>query len=184
MTEIWKDIKGFEGLYQVSNLGRVKSLEKEVHRFMPHWETKSDYVAPERIRKLGTTRGGYTFIPLTKDGKRYGKRVNRLVAEAFLDGFDETVDVHHKDGDRTNNKADNLECVPTKEHREIHKKTKKVVGIKGDTIIRFESVGEVRSKGFDPANVSRCCKAATLPEGHPRRKKYATHKGFVWRYAE
>ena len=182
MTEIWKDIKGFEGLYQVSNMGRIKSLERTVRRFMPHWKTKSNYVQPERIRKLAATRGGYLFLPLTKDGISYPKRVNRLVAEAFLEDYSEDKEVHHIDGDVTNNNADNLKCLNSKEHHDDHANYKSAIGTNGIKTIILKKIIEAEKYGFDPANVSRCCKVAELEDGNPRKKKYATHKGFTWRY--
>lgn len=184
MTEVWKDIKGFEGIYQVSNLGRVKSLARKVNRFGTRWGKDASYMIPETIRAISETRNGYLYVPLTKDKKAYPRRLHRLVAEAFIDGYSESIEVHHKDGDITNNKADNLECILPAEHKAIHVKHKKVIGMKDGNTISFESISDVVKDGFDPANVSRCCKAATLPEGHPRKRKYATHKGYMWRYAD
>ncbi len=180
MTEVWKDIKGFEGLYQVSNMGRVKSLKRLVERFMPHWGTTSNYVQPEKIRKLAATRGGYLFLPLCKDGVNYPKRVNRLVAEAFIEDYSDDKEVHHIDGDITNNRADNLKCLSSKEHHQKHPGVS-VIGTNGENTIiaRLANVGRY---GFDMANVARCCKAAELEDDHPRKSKYATHKGYKWRY--
>lgn len=175
-NEIWKDVKGFEGLYQVSNYGRVKSLRRWVNR------SNGGYWIPERIRSLGTVRGGYLFVPLYKDGEKFPRRINRLVAEAFLEGYSEGKDVHHIDGDKTNNRVDNLICLSSEEHHKEHP-GRAVIGIKDGKTIVFSNCTEATKYGFDSANVSRCCKAALLPEGHPRRKKYATHKGYEWRYA-
>lgn len=182
MNEVWKDIKGFEGLYQVSNYGRVKSSARLIIRTT--YGKDSSYPVPEKIRAQGLTRGGYLFVPLTKNGKSYGKRVNRLVAQAFLPDYSEEKEVHHIDGDITNNAATNLECLSAKEHHDEHANWKGVRGIKGDEVLVFKKIGDVAEKGFDPPNVARCCKAALLPEGHPRRKKYATHKGYFWEYTE
>lgn len=177
MNEVWKDIKGFEGLYQVSNLGRIRSLDRWVNNAY-----NGGYWKPGRIRRAGATRGGYLFAPLAVDGKTTAKRVNRLVAEAFLDGYSDEIEVHHKDGDKTNNRADNLVCLSSEAHHEEHP-PKAVIGCKGENVIRLRSSEEARVYGFDPANVSRCCKCSTLPDGHPKKKKYATHKGYKWTYA-
>ena len=175
--EVWKDIKGFEGVYQVSNLGRVRSLGRWVeHSYNGGWWK------PGRIRKLAPTRGGYLFIPLSLNGVAYPKRVNRLVAEAFLDNYSEDMEIHHKDGDVQNNRADNLECLNSTEHHDTHKKFKSAIGTNGIETIILQKIMEAKDYGFDPANVSRCCKAAELEDGHPRKKKYATHKGYKWRY--
>ena len=176
MTEIWMDIRGFEGMYQISNLGRVKSLARRINK------SNGSYWIRERIRKLGVTRGGYLFAPLSKDGRQIGKRVNRLVAEAFLEDYSQSAEIHHKDGDRTNNRADNLECLSAEDHRKRHPPTP-IIGEKDGVRLYFDSSEETRKAGFDPPNVSRCCKCSLLPDGHPRKKRYATHKGYRWMYA-
>lgn len=175
MTETWKDIKGFEGVYQISNLGRVKSLKRWIAR------STNGYWIPERIRKPSATRGGYLFIPLSKDGRQIPKRVSRLVAEAFLEDYSQTAEIHHKDKDRTNNRADNLLCLMSKDHHKLHP-AKPVIGKKGGLTIRFNSAAEAGENGFDAANVSRCAKYSEYPDGHPKKRKYATHKGWIWRY--
>lgn len=175
MKEIWKDIKGFEGLYQISNLGRVRSLDRWVERI------NGGYFQSGRIRKLGTTRGGYLFVPLMKNGEAKNYRINRLVAEAFLEGYSKSAEVHHKDGNVTNNRADNLECLNSKEHHSKHL-GKAVEGTNGIINLTFKQISETEKLGFNPANIARCCKAALLEDGNPRKKKYATHKGFTWRY--
>lgn len=177
MNEIWKDIKGFEGFYQVSNFGRVRSLDRWVeHSYNGGWWQ------PGRIRKLAPTRGGYLFIPLSLNGIVFPKRVNRLVAEAFLDNYSEDMEIHHKDGNVQNNRVDNLECLNSADHHGTHKNYKAAIGTNGTETIILQKIMEAKDYGFSPANISRCCKAAELEDGHPRKKKYATHKGFAWRY--
>ena len=102
MKEIWKDIKGFEGLYQVSNLGRVKSL-----KYM-----KSD---KEMVLKSGKNKGGYSLVRLTASGKQY-YLIHRLVAEAFIANSQNLPCVNHIDGDKSNNTVENLEWVSHKEN--------------------------------------------------------------------
>ena len=98
--EIWKDIKGYEGFYQVSNYGRVKSLERldscgrKVHG---------------RILKQGKDTQGYLVIGLCKEGARKSKRIHRLVAEMFIENPKEYLEVNHKDENKENNHIDNLE---------------------------------------------------------------------------
>ena len=95
MKEIWKPVVGFETTHQVSNLGRVKSLPRK-------------YVKKEKIIKQTITRGYCTFS-LNKDAVQVGKLVHRLVAEAFIPNPENKPEVNHKDLDKTNNKASNLE---------------------------------------------------------------------------
>ena len=104
MIEEWKDIKGFEGIYQISNLGRLKSYKK---------------VPDGYVLKETNSKGGYLSVILQKDRthKRY-TRIHRLVAENFLSkpDTDEPLHVHHKDGNKQNNHVDNLEWITTKDH--------------------------------------------------------------------
>lgn len=97
MKEIWKDIEGYEGLYQASNLGRIKSL-------IYHNGTQ------ERILVPRTNRNGYSQVLLYKDGNHKTFLVHRLVGKTFLQKSDISFDqINHLDGNKTNNKIDNLE---------------------------------------------------------------------------
>ena len=103
MIEEWRDIEGYEGLYQVSNLGRVKSLARVVIRS----DGKPNTVN-EKILKYGMNRG-YCAVVLCKDGKKKMYKVHRLVAMAFLRNPHNLPEVNHKDEDKKNNCVDNLE---------------------------------------------------------------------------
>lgn len=98
--EIWKDIIGYEGLYQVSSLGRVRSLDRYDSRNC-FWEG--------RILKLYTRKGGYLFVQLHLNGKGKNYLVHRLVAIAFIPNPDNLPEVNHLDEDKTNNRVENLE---------------------------------------------------------------------------
>lgn len=104
MEEQWKDIKGYEGLYQVSNYGKVKRLEhKECNSIQ---EVR---ILPERILKQTFNFRGYLKVGLSKDNKTKHVFVHRLVAGAFIDNPNNYPQVNHKDEDKTNNCVDNLE---------------------------------------------------------------------------
>ena len=105
--EIWKDIKGYEGLYQVSNLGRVKSLKRKY---------KKRYIDKEIIKKFSKIPKGYLRTGLSKNGIVKYYFVHRLVAEAFIPNYDNLPCVNHKDCNTANNMADNLEWVTYKEN--------------------------------------------------------------------
>lgn len=107
MTEEWREIEGYEGLYQVSNLGRVKSLFRVVMRS----DGKPNTVN-EKILKNGMTKG-YCAVVLCKDRKKKMYKVHRLVAMAFLSNPHNLPEVNHKDENKKNNHVDNLEwCTP------------------------------------------------------------------------
>ena len=93
--EEWKDVKGYEGLYQVSDLGNVRSL---------------NYNRTGKVKELKpSTKNGYYFILLHKDGTRKNAYIHRLVAESFINNDDDLLVVNHIDGNKLNNSVDNLE---------------------------------------------------------------------------
>ena len=106
--EIWKDIKDFEGLYQVSNLGRVKRVERitEIKSKNQHGEYATKRTFKERLIKP-VLYDGYYCISLYKNRKMYLKKVHRLVATTFLEKSNLTV--NHKNGIKTDNRIENLE---------------------------------------------------------------------------
>lgn len=113
MIEIWKDIEGYEGSYQVSNLGRVKSLERMV--FNPlHGQIK----IKETILKFGHDGFNYCQVGLQTNGRKNFK-IHRLVAIAFIPNPENKREINHIDGNKDNNCIDNLEWVSSSENQ-IH----------------------------------------------------------------
>ena len=108
MEEIWKDIKGYEGLYQVSNTGKVKSLEKL------KWNGRGYQKLPERIMKGKKCGRGYLQVRLFKDGKSKNYYLHRLVAVAFIPNPDNLPQVNHRNEIKTDNCVDNLEWCDAK----------------------------------------------------------------------
>ena len=105
MQEIWKDVKGYEGLYQVSNLGRVKSVERQVCNH----KSGSTRLIKERIITPTDNGSGYKIVGLHAKRSRINKYVHRLVAEHFLDNPFGKKYINHLDYDTSNNAVDNLE---------------------------------------------------------------------------
>lgn len=105
MNEIWRDIKGYEDKYQVSNLGRVRSLDRTV------WNGVAHHLLRGRILKIGYDGGKYRKANISVDGNRQSLKIHRLVAAAFLEDYDSKMEVNHKDFDKDNNRVDNLEMV-------------------------------------------------------------------------
>ena len=108
LEEIWKDIDGFEGLYQISNLGRVKSLKRKVITKNGHYQGYN-----EKILKLSKTN---RCVLLCKNGKIFPKLVHRLVAQAFIPNPENKPCVDHIDTDMKNNNVNNLRWVTQKEN--------------------------------------------------------------------
>lgn len=110
MKEKWKDIKQYEGLYQISNLGKVKRLG-----FSYNSPFQGKVIIPYKILQ-GSLKDGYQQIALFKNGVRELVFIHRLVAIAFISNCEDKPFVNHKDSIRSNNKVDNLEWVTAKEN--------------------------------------------------------------------
>ena len=170
--EQWKAISGYEGLYEVSDLGRVKSL----------WHGK------EKILKPGKTHDGYLQVGLCKDGQRKTITVHRLVATAFISNPRNLETINHKDEVKTNNTVGNLEWMSIKDNinygtrnkrlseTQINDKNKsKAVQMfdrQGNLLETFPSTHEAeRITGIAQQSISQCCLGKLKSAG-----------GYVWRY--
>lgn len=136
--EKWKNIPGYEGIYEISNLGRIKS----------YYAKNGRLTSNARLISGKLDKDGYCEIKLCKNGKIKYTRLHRLVAESFVDG-DASLEVNHKDGDKLNNIASNLEWVTTKENIDhahligLHKGCRtKVIIENNKTKMLFESINE------------------------------------------
>ena len=109
MQEFWKDVKDFEGLYQVSNLGRVKSLKREVVYFEGNNSKNQHHTVFEKIKNASKKDNGYLITSLYKGNKGNHKYIHRLVAEAFIPNPDNLPTVNHKNLNKQDNRVENLE---------------------------------------------------------------------------
>lgn len=110
--EIWKDIPEYEGLYQVSNFGRVKGLKREVSC---RWNNNKKL--SEKHLKTLTYKVGYEYIYLSKNGIRVRYKVHRIVAKTFIPNPENKREVNHKNGIKSDNMVTNLEWVTSRENQ-------------------------------------------------------------------
>ena len=108
--EIWKSVKCYEGIYEVSNLGRVKSI---LHYVNTRYNKRK---VNEKILKLTKSKNGYIRIGLSKNGKQIIYSVHRLVAISFIQNINNLRCVHHKDSNKHNNNLENLEWISIKDN--------------------------------------------------------------------
>lgn len=108
--EVWKDIKGYEGLYQISNLGRIKGVD--------HWRKNgtNGYIHKGKVMSLDYNKKGYFYVNLCKDGKHKLYRVHRLVYETFVGPIPENMQVNHINEVKTDNRLENLNLMTSKEN--------------------------------------------------------------------
>lgn len=160
MEEVWKDVKGYEGLYQVSNIGRVKSLPRlQVCRF--------PRITHERILNWCIEQSGYASVRLyDKGGKPKRIKVHRLVAENFIENPNIYPCINHKDENKLNNKAENLEWCTSKYNTNYGSAIEKsAIGRRKIIIAENEKTKEI----------------LTFVGGTEAAKYFNTHKSYIWR---
>lgn len=195
MEEIWKDIEGYEGLYQVSNFGRVKMLAHDFE--MPNGGIKH-YI--EKIKPQEVIRNGYLRVKFFENKQIKRFLVHRLVAMAFIPNPNNYPQVNHKDENKENNtvwvnedgsvdfEKSNLEwCTSeynmsygTRKERVSRantngKKSKKICQytLEGELVNIFPSMSEVARNGFDLSGIWQCC-----------NDKIKQYKSYIWKYAD
>lgn len=193
MKEIWKDIRNYEGLYQISNLGRIKSISRKVRCKNYKREVK------EKILKLNKNKN-YMQIALSKNCICKTFLVHRLVAETFIENPKNLLEVNHKDGNKHNNSVNNLEwcsrienmrhakdndliksnkgedCYWYNKFGENHIRSKKIIQFdkQGKIIKKWNSLADVkRQLGIYQSNICKCCEGERKTAG-----------GYIWKYNE
>lgn len=181
MEEIWKDINGYEGLYQVSNLGRVKSLGNNKTR-------------KEKVLSARKHTDGHLFISLYKNGKGKNYKVHFLVAEAFIPNTENKPICHHIDKNKENNVVENLMWVTQKQHKELHpeiyesiSKAKSIsinqYDLQGNFIRIWKSAEEIaRELGFNNGHIIECCKGGYFSKRRNKWVNVTQAYGFIWKY--
>ena len=179
MIESWREIKGYEGLYEVSNWGRVRSLGMwtNIRGGGKRW-------LAGRVLRLRKDKKGYLLVCLCKDGVVKTCKVHRLVAIAFPDlvGWTEDakgrpldeLEINHKDQNKENNRIENLEwCDRSYNIKYSFAKTVYMYTLDGKLCGLWPSVNECGRHGFNQGNITNCCNG---------KYKYKTHRGFRWSY--
>lgn len=159
--EIWASIKGFEGLYEISNYGNVRSLKYG----------KIKYLKPAKNNK------GYYQVQLWKNGILKNFKIHRLVANAFIENPNNYPQINHKDENKTNNKVENLEWCDNRYNKRFSN-AKQVMGISKDgrRTILLEAVNDGELLGFSNGNI------ANAANGKFNKKGSHKYKDFEWYY--
>lgn len=175
----WKDIKGFEDLYQISDTGMIKSKPK---CYKTGKNGRITFTSGETIMKQHLNKG-YYFVRLCKEGKTSLHRVHRLVAEAFIDKEINKPFINHINGDRSDNRVENLEWCDQRQNV-IHayqiglnkgRGGRSIVmkDMNNKVIKPYNKISDAVLDGFRHDCIVACC-----------RGKHKEHKGFKWSYSE
>ena len=182
MEEIWKNVIGFEDLYEVSNLGNVKRCGGYETGHKRHGLTDAKYYRKEHILKPQSKRG-YMFVSLYKNGSVKQLFVHRLVWEAFNGPIPEGLEINHMDENPANNRLDNLNLLTHAQNNTWGSRTAKAAKALSKTVLQYDTTGDLiyewpslseasRKTGIPLSNLWSCCIG-----------KRKTAGGFVWKYA-
>lgn len=185
MEEIWKDIEGYEGRYQVSNLGRVRSLDIILMQPNPHNGVMMPRRRTGKILKLLNGTTGYKMVCLSEGFRKFKtKSVHRLVAKAFIPNPLNLEFINHKNEIKTDNRIDNLEwCTRiynvrygTAQKRRSISRSRRVeqLDLNGNIIATHYGMNEAeRNTGIRTSSIWKCCSG-----------RQHTACGYRWRYAD
>lgn len=174
--ELWRDVVGFEGYYIVSNMGNVMSLPRRANH------VSGTRISFGRILKPNKIWNGYLQVTLCVDGKRYQRLIHRLVAEAFIPNPSNLPQVNHRDFDRANNAANNLEWCTAGENTSyseragrLHHESKRIIRSDGEV---FESIAAAaQAMNIDPSTISVALNTTA------QRKSKRTAGGYTFEFA-
>lgn len=178
MSEIWKDIPNYQGLYQVSNYGNIRSLDRY----------SSDHFCKGRVLKPYGNGKGYLLVKLCKNGHIKAFQVHRIVANAFLPNRNKKLQVNHLNENKKDNEVTNLEWCTAKQNSNYGTRSKRIsianrngklskkvkqLGKAGNLIKIWPSLSEAERHGFNHGHLSKCA-----------RGKVKLAYGYKWEYVE
>lgn len=177
MEEIWKDIPNYEGYYQARNLGRIRSVDREidVNGKNQHCKFKCKQLIKGKIMKSKLTKDGYYEIGLTKNGKTKYIRVHRLIAITFIPNLNNYPVINHINHNRLDNRVENLEWCSIK-YNTRYSNAKKIIQLDKNKkqVKLWECMSDVYNElGICVSNLSKCCHNNNLTAG-----------GYHWKYYE
>ena len=192
--EVWRDIQGYKGKYQVSSQGRVRSLTRLITN-----KLGVSRLVQGHIMKATKNRSGYYIVDLCQNGTIRHYQVHRLVASAFIPNPIDLPVINHRDENPVNNRTNNLEWCTVKYnnnyghhnirndrcYRNGRKRVKKLryphhfrqvkqIAPDGSVVHIWSSIKAATKAGYGESNISRCCN---------KKSWYKTHKGYKWQYA-
>lgn len=183
--EIWKPISGYEGVYEVSNLGRVRSCDRIV---------EDDYCGKRRfgsrVLRQSQNHSGYCHVKLSKNSKVKTFLVHRLVAEAFVSNPLSKETVNHKNEIKTDNRAKNLEWMTPKENTNYGTRNERAGKASGRTrgkpVQQFTQNGEFVAEYWSAREASRQTKIPQSGISHCANgsSRHSHAGGYIWRYKE
>lgn len=190
MDEIWKDIEGYEGLYQVSNLGRVKALPKYCFNGKVNWLMKEHILKPLNMTK------GYLYVCLYKNKKYHRFFIHRLVASAFIPNIHNKSDIDHINTIKTDNRATNLRWAKTDNmnnpltRKKISKSKKGIPQPKGidnkrsKIILQYTLDGKFVKEWYGSKEIARAFNGCNSFILKCCRGVYRQAYGYIWKFKE
>lgn len=177
-NEIWKPIQNYESIYEVSNLGNVKSLDRIVK-----YKDGRQCFCKGKILKPSVDINGYLYAVLSKNGISTNVKIHRLVAQAFIPNSESYPFINHKDEDKTNNCADNLEWCTTKYNNNYGTHNKKLSTSKTlNNILQFSLDGQFIKEWLNPREVERELNIDNASIYRVLNNKQHTAGGYIWRH--
>lgn len=177
MKEYWRDVKGYEGFYQVSNVGRIRSLDRIVNS-----NHSNKRKSKGRILKATKDRYGYLYVVFCVRNKRKTEKVHRIVANSFIQNPQNKEQVNHLNEIKTDNRVQNLEWATASENnnygigqiRRVEKRNKPTIqySLDGELLKKWRSASDAgRTLGIDISGICKCC-----------RGTLESIKGYRWSY--